>query len=147
MDKVQNIKNIEETKKIINKSKEKLEIQSQDDTYNRKIAEYGKIKSIIFPKPKYERTSIKSLDSGLNKILAKIMNKNKIELSIDLDNIRTLRKKEKATELSRIIQNIKIARKSKLKINTLNFKDKKNTFSLLTSLGASSKQAKEAITF
>jgi|SRR3989344_2005101 len=145
-----NTENLEQAKNLIKKSietKEKLIIvKAQNPEFNRKILEYGKFDIIlsIESTAKKEYTP-KNLDSGFNHILAKIAAKNNILLGIDLKEIQSLEKKEKAILLSKIIQNIKLCRKAKTKIKLLNYKDKKTAFSFLISLGASTQQAQEAL--
>jgi len=137
--------NLEQAKKLINKSKEKpLIIQAQSDIFNRKILEYGKFDILLSPETGNRRDKIKSLDSGLNHVLAKIATKNKIAMGIDLENISKLDKKDKAIRIARIKQNIAVCKKAKTKIKLLNYKDKKDSFSFLLSLGASTQQAKQA---
>jgi len=143
--------NIEKAKNLIKKAianKEKpIIVIARDDNYNRKLLEYSKFDILLSPEAGQERKdSLRQLDSGLNHVLAKIASKNKIAIGIDIKDIESIaNKKEKALRLGRIIQNIKICRKAKCKIKALNYKDKKDAFSFLTSLGASTQQAKEAI--
>ena len=136
--------NIEQAKQLIKKSKEKpLIVEAQSNEFNRKLLEYGKFDILLSPEKPGTRDKIKSLDSGINSIMAKIAAKNKVAIGIDMSNIRKLEKKEKAIRIARIRQNIKIARKAKTKLKILNYKDKKDASSLLTSLGASTQQIKE----
>ena len=58
-----------------------------------------------------------------------------------------LTKKEKAERLSRIRQNISLCRKAKVSIKILFSKKVREAKSLLLTLGASTKQTKEAIDF
>jgi len=137
--------NPEQAKKLINKSKEKpLIIQAQSDIFNRKILEYGKFDILLSPETGNRRDKIKSLDSGLNHVLAKIATKNKIAIGIDLEDISKLDKKGKAIRIARIKQNIAVCKRAKTKIRLLNYKNKKDSFSFLLSLGASTQQAKQA---
>lgn len=142
--------NLEKAKQLIRSSKgEQIIIQSNSPEFNRSILEYGKFDILIFPESKDIQTKkkdkLKQLDTGLNKIIADIAAKNKITIGINLSEINNKTKKEKAIQISRLIEIIKICRKSKTKIKILNYKDKKDAFSLMCSLGASSQQAKEAI--
>ncbi len=139
-------KNIEEAKKLIKKSKHPIIIKAQNPEFSRKILEYGKFDILLSPElSENSKDTIKNIHSGFNHVTAKIASKNRISIGIDLNSLRNLEKKKKAISLSRIIQNIKIARKAKTKIKALNFKDIKDTQSLLLSLGASTSQAKEAV--
>ena len=119
-------------------------IQAQNDEFNRKILDYGKFDILLFPDAEKRKDKLKQLDSGLNHVLAKIAAKNKIAIGYDLEKIRSLEKKEKAIQLARLIQNIKILRKAKTKLALINYKEKKDAFDFLISLGAATQQAKEA---
>ena len=78
--------------------------------------------------------------------MAKLATKNNVAIGIDIKSLTSVKdKKLKAIRLARIIQNIKVCRKAKTKIKLLNFKNRKNAFDFLISLGASTQQAKEAI--
>ena len=144
-----NTNNIEQAKKLIKSSKEKsIIIKAQSLEFNRKILEYGKFHILLSIESSIEKKDKpKQLSSGLNHVLANIATKNNIAMGIDIREIRKLEKKEKAQRLARIKQNIKICRKAKTKIKLLNYKDKRDAIFLLISLGASTQQAKEAITF
>ena len=140
--------NIEQAKNQIKKSKEKpLIILAQNDEFNRKLLEYGKFDILLSPESGQRARTLRNIDSGLNHVLAHIAAKNKIAIGIDMEELNKLPKKEQALRLERIIQNIKICRKAKVKIALLNWKDRKDAFSFLISLGASTQQAREAILF
>ena len=137
--------NIEEAKKLIKKEKKPILIRAQNDEFNRKILEYGKFDALVSVELEKKKKRLRQVDSGFNHVLAAIAAKNNIALGINLEEIRKLEKKEKAEIVSRIIQNVKICRKAGVKIVLLDAKDKRNAFSFLISLGASTKHAKEAI--
>ena len=141
-----NSKKIEKAKKEIKKSIEKpLIVVSQDDLFNRKILEYGKFDILLSPEKGNKKDSIRKINSGLNHVVAKIATKNKISVGINLDEIKTLSKTEKAKRLSKIKQNLKICRRSKTKTKIISKKgNKRELLSFLTSLGASTKQSGEA---
>ncbi|MFH1425377.1 MAG: hypothetical protein ABIG28_01440 [archaeon] len=137
---------IEKAKQLIKKSKDKIVVvQAQDNHFNRKLLEYGKFHILLSPETQAKKDHSKYLDSGLNHVMAKIAAKNKIAIGIDLKRIQDLDKKQKALTLARIKQNIKVCRKAKCKLALLNYKDEKDAFDFLISLGASTGQAKEAI--
>lgn len=145
-----NSQNLEQVKNLIKKAIEAKEnpiiVKAQNPEFNRKILEYGKFDILLSIESAIQkRDTPKNINSGLNHVLAKIAAKNNIALGIDLKEIQSFEKKEKAIRLSKIIQNIKITRKAKTKLKLLNFKDKISAFSFLVSLGASTQQAKDAI--
>ncbi len=146
-----NTQNIEQAKNLIKETIETKEnpiiVKAQSPDFNRKILEYGKFNILLsIESTTKKKDASKYLDSGLNHILAKIAARNNIAIGINLEEINPLDKKQKAIQLSKIIQNIKICRKEETKIRLLNYKDKKTAFSFLISLGASTQQTKEAIT-
>lgn len=140
-----NTQNLEEAKKQIKNAKSPIIVKAQNNEFNRKILEYGKFNILLsLETSKENKDTLKSLDSGLNHVLAKIASKNNISIGIDLNEIRNLDKKEKALRLARIKQNIEICKKVRTKIIFLNSKDKKDSLSLMLSLGASTQQAQNA---
>jgi RNase P/RNase MRP subunit p30 len=140
-----NEKNPEKAKILIRKARRPILVKAQNNTFNRALLEYGKFDTLIGLEFGDKKDGLKYLDSGLNSILARIAKKNKISIGIDLDKLRYLEKKEKGKVLARTKQNIKLCNKVGTKIKILNQKDKKDAFSLLISLGASTKQAEEAV--
>ena len=146
-----NTTNTEEAKKLIKDAREEQRgpviIKAQNDDFNRKILEYGHFDILLSPEAGNRKDSLRQQDSGFNHVLAKIAAKKRISLGIDLQEISLLSKKEKSIRLARIKQNIEICRKTGTKLKILNAPDKRVAYSLLLVLGASSQQAKEAITF
>ena len=146
-----NTENAEEAKKLIKKAIENGEkpiiVVAKDNEFNRKILEYGKFDILASAEAGNKKDGLKQLDSGFNHVLGAIATKNKVALGIDIAEISKLGKKDKALRLGRIMQNVRLCRKTKTKIKVLNFKDEKDVLSLLISLGASSQQAKEALDF
>jgi len=124
--------NINKAKDQIKKSKPPIIVQSPSNEFSRKILEYGKFQILLLPKGKRDR--LKQLDSGLNHVLAKLAAKNKVAIGIDIKSLSSLPPKQKAIELSRLKQNIKICRKAKCQIKLLNPKDSKDAQALLHSL-------------
>ena len=139
--------NLEQAKKEIKNAKEKqIIVKAQSLEFNRKILEYGQFNILLsIESSARQKSHQRTFDSGFNHVLAKIAAKNNISIGIDLKELRSLSKEQKALALAKIRQNIKICRKAKAKISLLNAKDKKDAFSLLLSLGASTQQANQAI--
>ena len=133
--------NIEEAKRHIKKlseeNKKPIIISSQNYEFNRKILDYGKFNILLL-------NLNDDLNKNLDSISLKSAEKNKVSLALNLNQIRTKQKKEKAMIISQIIQIISSCKKTGANLIFLGNKDKKDTFSLLISLGASTKQAKEA---
>jgi len=138
--------NIETARKQIKSEKKPIIVKAKDNAFNRKMLEYGRFDILLSPEAgnREQRDGLRQMDSGINRILAKIASKNNISIGIDFEELNNLDKKEKAVRLGRIRQNITVCRKAKTKIKVLNYKDKRDAFSLLLTLGASTAQAKEA---
>jgi len=140
--------NLQQAKNEIKKAEEKpIIVQAQNDAFNRKILEYGKFDILLSVEAGKRKDTLRQIDSGLNHISAKIAAKNKVAIGINIEEISKLSKVEKAKRLARIKQNIKICRKAGTKLALVNTKDTRNALNLLLSLGASTSQAKEAISF
>src|SRR3989344_3163005 len=142
--KIINTTNIQKAINEIKKSEKPIIVKAQDDAFNRKILEYGKFDILLSPEAGKKRVSLRQENSGLNHVLAKIAAKNQVAIGIDLEDISKLDKKEKASHLAKIMQNIKVCRKTGTKIILISKKNKREVLSLFMSLGASTKQAKEA---
>jgi len=130
-----NTDNFQQAINQIRTGKEKhLMVKAQSLEFNRRMLEYGKFGVFV------------GLETPMNHVLAKIATKNKISIGYDMERFRKImNKKQKAKELSRVIQNIKALRKAKTKMKLLNYEDEKDARDFLISLGASTKQAKEAL--
>ncbi len=137
-------KSIEDAKKKAKKKGFPL-IKAKDDHFNRKLLEQCRNIILLSPEAGNRKDSLRQIDSGLNHVLAKIASKNKNSIAIDLKELSSLEKHEKASRISKIIQNIKICRKAKTRLIALNTSDKK-AFHFLISLGASTLQARQATT-
>ena len=140
-----NTSNLEQARKQLKKAEKPIIVYAQDDNFNRKILEYGKFDILLFLSYvlKQKKDKLKQIDSGFNHVLGKIASNKDITIGFDLEDIRQLEKKDKAITLSKIIQNIKICRKTKTKIMLINYKDKRNLPSFLISLGAPTNQTED----
>ena len=118
-------------------------LKAKDEEFNRKAIENKSTEILADLEHSAHKTSLKHLDSGLNHVLANIATRNKISIGLDLEKARHLDRKDKAICLSCIIQNLKICRKAKTSIA---MKGSKEQFYTLLSIGASTQQAKQALT-
>lgn len=119
-----------------------MKFETTNDLEKRKVLEQGKCEILLSPEKGERKDSLKQIDSGFNHVLGKIATKNKIKIGINIEEISKLTKKEKAVRLSKIRQNLKICKKTKTKLAIRGNIESRH---LLTSLGASDNQAKEAI--
>jgi len=139
-------------KKIEIKAKEgsKVIVKGRDDSFNRKILENKKVNILLSPEHGYKKDKLKQRDSGLNHILCRIAQQNSISIGIDFQEILNKRdegKKQLAEHLARIMQNIKLCRKSKVKMILMNTagRDNYGLRALLSTLGMPTDMAKMAV--
>lgn len=145
-----NTPSLNEARKQIQKIKKedpkgKIIVIAQSEEFNRKILENKDVNVLLSPELHERGDRLKQRDSGLNEVLCKIAAKNKIKIGIDTDKIREKKGKELAVVLARIIQNIILCKKAGTDLIMLGKHDKKDAFSFLITLGASTSQAKKAI--
>ena len=145
-----NTKNLNEARKSIDRAfneKKQIIVLAQNPDFNRKILENKKVSILLSPELT-EPDKIKQRGSGLNEILAKIAAKNNISIGIDINEILKKQDKERAILLARVMQNIKLCKRTKTKIIVFpKIKDKgqkKAVFSFFLTLGASTQQADKA---
>jgi len=143
------IKKLEEIrKKIRNKKKvEEIVVLGGDDDFNRKVLEIKGVDVLLSPEKGHERDSLKQRDSGLNHVLCKLAAKNNIIIGIDFKNLK-LKEIELGKWLGRVMQNIRLCRKFRVKMKIFNSKmTKQELRSFLLSLGMSTQQVKETISY
>lgn len=131
-------------KEFLQKKKEII-FSTNDDELSRKILEKEKIDVLLIPLKNREDWQ-KQRNSGLNQVLAREAKKKGVTIGINLDELIEANKIEKPRILSRIIQNIKIAKKSDLKIKFFcdkHNRDKYDLKSLGLILGITTKNLKE----
>ncbi len=111
----------------------------------RKLIEENKIKILLNPHLINIKDNLHYRSSGLDQVLCKIMNKNEISLGITLNALNNY------IEIGRVMQNIRLCRKYKVKILVFSFAENKYDIksridieSLLKTLGMDGKQIKEA---
>ncbi len=120
------VKAREEIKKNRNKT---IIFSSSDDELNRKILEKEKI-DILLLNQSGRKDSMKQRNSGFNQVLAKIAKKNNVVVGINFDEIIESRGKNKAEIFGRIIQNIKLCNKNKLKMKFICLKNERDVYDL-----------------
>lgn len=139
---------------VLRGKKIKIAVRAYDNVFNRRVLETMKIDYLVGIEEEVKRDTVKQRDSGLNHVLATIAQNNNIAIVIDYGGVMNLGSKERAINLSRIIQNIKICRRAKCDIkiasfamNKEKFISKKDRQVFLYTLGVSSEQAKKAVEF
>jgi len=142
-----NTTNLNEARKQIQKLKKenkKVIIQAQDDVFNRKVFENKDVNIIIGLEFHNRKSKLKQRDSGLNEIHCKLAKQNNIKIGIDLNKLKKQDKKNKAIILSRIIQNIRLCKRTKTHIIFIPKQSKQDTLSFFITLKGSTQQAKSA---
>lgn len=143
-----NTQDLNEARKQIQelkKQKKPVIVQAQNDEFNRKIFENKDVSIVIGLEFHNRKDRLKQRDSGLNEILAKLAKQNNIKIGLDISELKNKKGKEKAKILARIIQNIRLCKRTGTKIIFIEEYDKKNAFSFLITLGASTEMAKKAV--
>ena len=142
-----NSEKLEEARKLIEKAHKEgkeVAVHGRDIEFNRKVLENKKVNMLIL-QHKLGKDKLKERDSGLNQVLCRITKDNNITLAIDFKELEEDDKKIKAKILSRIIQNIKLAKKFKNKLIITNKpSDNLSLAAFLRTLGADTKLAEEA---
>jgi len=141
-------KDLNEARKQIQKlkkEKKQIIVLAGSPEFNREIVEMKDVDILMSPEIHDRKDKLKQRDSGLNEVLCKLAAKNDIKIGIDVEKIKNLKDKEKARILARISQNIMLCRKAKCEIVITGKYDKKDAFSFLLILGASTEQAKKAV--
>jgi len=111
-----------------NKEKEII-FSSDDDELNRKILEKENI-SILLLSQAGRKDFHRQRNSGFNHIFAKLAKRNEVTIGINLDEIIFAEGKQKAWVIARIMQNIKICSKNRLKMKFVQGKEERNIFDL-----------------
>lgn len=137
------------TKNQIQKIRDKFVI-IDGGKLNREIVSSKQVHILISPEKYKDEDSLHQRNSGLNQVLCKLANKNKIAIGINFNEILHLKNREK--RLGKIIQNIKLCRKYKVRIILASFAKKKtetrspnDLISFAQSLGMTPKEAKDAL--
>jgi RNase P/RNase MRP subunit p30 len=120
-------------------------VKASEDQFNRNIIEYGKFDILLSPEKGDRKGTLRNIDSGFNEVLARISAKKGISIGIDIRELRSLPKIERAIRLSKIRQNIKLCRKAGVRTALIGVNDIRDAKSFLFSLGASANQVKDGL--
>jgi len=141
-------KNLNEARKQADKLRKEnkpIVILSQDDEFNRKALEIKGLSTLLINESLNQKDYMKQRNSGLNEVLANICAEKGIKIGIQLDEIAKKSDVEKARALARLMQNIMLCKKAKTVMAILGQPDKRAVQSIFLTLGASSKQASNAV--
>ena len=122
--------NFDKARKLIKENKDKKIIfTSNDDELNRKILEKENIE-ILLLNQEGKKDFQKQRNSGFNQVMAKLAQKKNVVLGINFDEIINSEEKQKAVILARVMQNIKLCNKNRLKMKFIQKNNKRNSFDL-----------------
>jgi len=116
----------EKARKRIRESKNPV-FTSDNDDLNRKILEKENI-NILLINQENRKDFAKQRNSGFNQVLAKLAKKKNVTIGINLDELIDSKSKERI--IARVIQNIKLCKKNKLKMKFISEKYSKNNYNL-----------------
>jgi ribonuclease P/MRP protein subunit RPP1 len=104
----------EKLRSEIQKCKGLVVIQGGDDKINRLAVENRKVDLLLSPEKGTRKDSMFFRNSGLNQVLCKLAFKNKISIGFNFSDI--LNSKDKLKIISRMVQNVKLCKKYKVKM-------------------------------
>lgn len=121
-------------KKIKENPGKRVILSCEDDELNRKIMEKEKV-DIYLPSLKNRKDFQKQRNSGFNQVMAKIAKEKDILIGINVKEILESNGREKSEIITRIIQNIELCKKAKLKMVFIPKTNSQDGLSLGLSLG------------
>ena len=96
-----------------------------DDAMNRRAIESLKIDYLVSPEALTGKDGLKQRDSGLNHVVAKMAAEKGILIVVDFGEIASLKGKNKAERIARVMQNVKVCRKVGCGIRIANLRKSK----------------------
>jgi RNase P/RNase MRP subunit p30 len=146
-------KNWEKARKEIDRAsvsgeKKQIIVKGHEIEFNRLALENKKVNALIL-EHKGQKDRLKERGSGLNEVLCKIARDNNKIILIDFKEILETRGIERAKILARLMQNIMLLQKYKVKASMINksSRDNYDLFSFLLTLGSNTNFAKEIVSF
>jgi RNase P/RNase MRP subunit p30 len=107
-----------------------------NDLINRAALEHKKASALVSPEFNRVYDYVHYRNSGLNQVLCKIARDNNKMIMINFGEILSKEKQERAVLLGRIIQNIELCRKYKVKLRIANFSSDSGMIRSVSELGA-----------
>lgn len=106
--------NKEELRKQISRAyskKQKIVVLGSTDEINRIALEDKRVSILLGPEFAKKKDFMKYRNSGLNHVLCRLANKNKIAIGISMSSIKDAKKQERAEKIGRLMQNIALCKK------------------------------------
>jgi len=119
---------------------------------NRQVIELKNVNILLSPEKGVRKDSLHYRNSGLNQVTCKLAKKNKIAIGFNFNDILITQGKERAMILGRMMQNVKLCRKYKLRMLIASFakdkwqmRSKNDLISFGIVLGMHPKEAQKAL--
>ncbi len=129
--------------------KKKIIILGSTDEINRIAVEDKRVSMLLMPEARRSKDFIRYRNSGLNHVLCRSANRNKVAIGISLESVKSTKGIERAEKMGKIMQNIALCRKYNTKIVLASFNEEPSTQNILRnfglSIGMSTKQAKDSL--
>ncbi|MBS3171510.1 hypothetical protein J4449_02775 [Candidatus Woesearchaeota archaeon] len=145
-------KNPKELKKKLNSGEEFIVARGGSDDINRTTLESKRTDILLGPEFNRERDFIHFRNSGLNQVLCRLAKKNEITIGFSFSDL--MNSKNKETVLGRMMQNVFLCRKFKVKMVIGSFASKENEIKNRSELisfgniiGMNGKEVKDASNF
>lgn len=140
--------NVNELVKEINKAKGLVIVEGSSDTINRFALENKKVNILLSPEKERDRDFTHYRNSGLNHVLCNLAHKNDIAIGFDFNDV--LNSKDMANVLGRMMQNVRLCRKYKVKMLIFDFttertKEELRSFGLI--LGMTPGEVNQTVNF
>ena len=127
----------------------KIILWGSTDQINRIAVEDKRVSMLLSPEEKRKGHPLHFRDSGLNEVLCKLALKSNVAIGISFSAVKSLKGKNRAERIARIMQNIELCRKYGAKIVLASFGKKlSDSYSLRSfgsSLGMSTEQVKDSL--
>lgn len=134
--------------KQVNKAKGLVIVEGAGDRINRLALENKKVNILLSPEKNTGKDFIHYRNSGLNQVLCNLANKNNIAIGFNFEDV--LNSSDKAGVLGKMMQNVRLCRKYKVKMLIFDFskertKEELRSFGLV--LGMTPGEANQAVSF
>lgn len=144
--------NVNELRKKINSANGLVVVKGFNEETNRAALENRRTDILLSPENEKERDFVHYRNSGLNQVLCKLANKNKIAIGFNFNYLMNSEARELV--LGRMMQNVFLCRKYKIKIVLGSFakkeneiKNEKELMSFGKVIGMNGKEIKEGLNF
>ncbi|MBS3156512.1 hypothetical protein J4413_04775 [Candidatus Woesearchaeota archaeon] len=138
------LENVAKTRNSLNKAKGEVILDGDDEKLIRYAIKDKKVKIIINIEKGKRKDFMHSRNSGLNQVLCKLFKERGITVGFNFDLIYDAKEMERVNLLGRMMQNVKLCRKYKVKTAVVDFgkRDEKDLNSFGACIGLIQKEFK-----